>query len=968
MANTVEPLLNGELATILRERGFDTSSAEQSLKDAEGSRHQVDVLVDLEDRIVAIEAEFHPARSLRKDSTKRLPGTPLRWRGMPIESVFEVTYPTELQRMNEAEARKVLRQSVLGFQEVVRDADGQIAEGIKQEGNVAALAETLHSYWIRHAGGSSVEEAVTQASLAIEEAVKSLERVPAIESPEGEETLAAMALVWLNALLFQELLAANLDRDALPAAHRHRTINPPGQDDPPDELQRQWGEILKINWWPIFSIARETLTAVPPQWSSLALAPLKQAARSIATRREIRQHDIAGRIYHRLLNSRKFLATNYTTIPAAVMLAGLAFDPTHSRWASVDWSDPKAIGKIRIIDPACGTGTLLMAALQELLRNHRRAVEEIQAPTTTRKLVRVALEEVLSGYDVVPGAVHLTAATLSMAESSQVIKDIPIFRMPHDVSDGKARLGSLDFLESAPGKGEAQSMPLFPEHGDASRRTGEGHETHIVNLPETVDLMIANPPFTRAGGPGDEKNTSWNPLFGSVLSKKDVKRMSDALRRMLNRTPASLYAGLGSAFLALADERLGAGGRLAFVLPATLATGSRWEPLRKILLEKYELHWVIASHDIRHRAKTANLPGRLFVSFSEATRIAEVLIVATKLQKGKIPKGVTRFVNLRHNVDDPISAMALTRSLLASASGTKWVEVLTGNKVWGELTPIKQSKIGEGPWINTTFLQGRLLRAAGRLIDEGSLVFKRHRLQIPIAELGNICTLGPYHMQIKNPKQGLFDIVETDDPTRAGHPAIWHHGAQTITRLKASANARLRERTGQCKSEQQAMLEQAGKLHLTSELRHAPQRLAAVLTDEPMLGVRSWITIKPLKCRPGEEEALCLWLNSTPGLLLRITNANRPYLGRSAIPHEGARKLPVLDVKSLPKAKLRNAVAIFEDLKGETLQGFAYLSTDPVRRELDAQFATKVLGAKSSALFDALAEALNREPTMKARH
>ena len=207
-----------------------------------------------------------------------------------------------------------------------------------------------------------------------------------------------MALVWLNALLFQELLAANLDRGALPVPHQHKTISPPGQDESPDELQRQWGEILEINWWPIFSIARDTLRAVPSQWSYLALLPLKQAARSIATRREIRQHDIAGRIYHRLLNSRKFLATNYTTIPAAVMLAGLAFDPKHPRWTGVDWSDPSSIGKIRVIDPACGTGTLLMAALQEILRANRRTARGVQSATTTRQLVRVVLEQVLSGY------------------------------------------------------------------------------------------------------------------------------------------------------------------------------------------------------------------------------------------------------------------------------------------------------------------------------------------------------------------------------------------------------------------------------------------------------------------------------------------------------------------------------------------------------------------------------------------
>ena len=454
---------------------------------------------------------------------------------------------------------------------------------------------------------------------------------------------------------------------------------------------------------------------MPSQWSYLALLPLKQAARSIATRREIRQHDIAGRIYHRLLNSRKFLATNYTTIPAAVMLAGLAFDPKHPRWAGVDWSAPNSIGGIRVIDPACGTGTLLMAALKEILRANRRTARGVLSPTSTRQLVRVVLEQVLSGYDVVPGAVHLTAATLSMAESSQVINDIPIFRMPHDVRRGTARLGSLDFLNSAPGEGHAQSMPLFPEQGDASRRTGEGDEMHAVNLPDNLDLIIANPPYTRAGGPGDEDNTLWNPLFGSVLSKEDRKRMYNTLRKMLNGTPASLYAGLGSAFLVLADERLGAGGRLAFVLPATLTTGSRWQPLRKMLLDKYELQWVIASHDSRNRSKARSLPGRRFVSFSESTRIAEVLIIATKLQEGIAPKGFTKFVNLRHNVDDPISEMALTRSLLAASPSANPVEVLTGDKVWGELTPVKQSEIGTGPWIHTTFVQGRLLRV--RLIS-----------------------------------------------------------------------------------------------------------------------------------------------------------------------------------------------------------------------------------------------------------
>ena len=46
-------------------------------------------------------------------------------------------------------------------------------------------------------------------------------------------------------------------------------------------------------------------------------------------------------------------------------------------------------------------------------------------------------------------------------------------------------------------------------------------------------------------------------------------------------------------------------------------------------------------------------------------------------------------------------------------------------------------------------------------------------------------------------------------------------------------------------SDQINMLERSDRLHLASELRHAPQRLAAVVTCEAMLGVRSWITLTP---------------------------------------------------------------------------------------------------------------------------
>ena len=339
---------------------------------------------------------------------------------------------------------------------------------------------------------------------------------------------------------------------------------------------------------------------------------------------------------------------------------------------------------------------------------------------------------------------------------------------------------------------------MFPDATlDPDRRTGTGERKHDTYMPE-CDLVIANPPYTRAGGPGSVGNTDWNPIFGSVLSKADAARMQQALQRTLQGTPASTYAGLGSAFLTLADERLKRGGRLAFVLPATALTGSRWAPIRELLLDKYDVEWVVVSHDDRTRSVKSNLPGRLYVGFSESTRMAETLIVATKKPSTvrHDRARLTRFVNLRRNPDEPIAAMAIVRALLALKTpprSRRSVEFSVGSTGWGEMRFVLQRDLDQQAWLHAAFVQGRLTETTLALRDQGTLRIDGKALSIPITRMANVCDLGPYHIQIKNPKYGLFTIDETNDPTRAGHLALWHHGANRITTLEVGANARLRE-------------------------------------------------------------------------------------------------------------------------------------------------------------------------------
>ena len=974
---TLEVILNAELARLLRQRGLE-AEAEQSIQHG-GRRHQVDVLVELGDGVVGIEAEFAPARTLRADAEQRLPEEPLRWRGLPITSVFEVVYPESLRHLPESRARDELaRCNTLEFQRLARGVTGIALAQLppkspvtRVRGSVTDIAECLHDYWIGSATGGPVGETVELASEAIQVASEVLQRVPKSQQPmdtDGDPQ-ATTALIWLNALLFQMLLAQNLEAGQFSPEYRHLKVPMPDKSCTTYRISQQWDEILKINWWPIFHVAREMLDSTPPYWAKGALSVLFPVATEIAEKGVIRHHDIAGRIFHRLLETRKFLATNYTTIPAAVLLAGLAFDPRHRSWKDIDWSSTDDLKQLRIVDPACGTGTL-MAAIQEILKQHRRSTG---SDDSTRTAIRPLLEHAIHGYDVVPAAVHLTAATLSMAEASQMITDMALYRMPHDVRQGKSRLGSLDFLRRSPSGGKAQYLPLFvSEDHDPSRTTGTGEQTFDAYMPNDSDVFIANPPYTRAGGPGNAANTSWNPMFGSVLSSSDAEKMTNALKRTLQGSPANLYAGLGSAFLMLAKEKVRVGGRLAFVLPATALTGIRWAPVRRMLLEEFEVDWVVVSHDVRNRHAHGKFPGRRFVAFSESTRIAEALVVATRRSRGNSDqRHVVRFVNLRHNPDDAINAMEIARALLDlpfPKNGDKQIEIGAVGGSWGEVLLVDQTSLGSTGWTESTFVQGRLSSVAAGLASNGSWDSRRPDSRVPISKLSELCDFGPYHMQVKNPKQGLFYVAATEDHTRAGHPAIWHHESHRITTLEAQANARLTERSDRDSSAQSKMLERVGYLQLACELGHAPQRLSAVITDEAMLGFSSWITLRAREPAKGKEEALCLWLNSSLGLLLRIVHANRPYLGRSRLPHGVAKSLPVLDIDALSNKQREAAFALYHEMKHKPLLGFAHLAMDPIRRELDHRLFEEVLGCSVKEEIDQLAKMLNREPTITARH
>ena len=942
-STTLEQILNKRLAQLLSLEGLGAEE-EQSCK-SENKRHQVDVLVELEGVAVAIEAEYAPNDG-KKDALSRIVDPPLTWKGLPIKKVYALQYPQRLQKMPSSQA----------FDELAKTNDLQCYQWDAEKNDwkyvgdsVASIAQALRHYWLQTDEGDKINETVKKVSHAIKEASDILGG----KESEGD----TKSLVWLNALLFQELLAKNL---TLPPKYSPSRIPRPNPAGDTSDLLRQWNEILEINWHPIFSAARDALEQSSPEKAKEALNYLKRIATEIAEQGFIQRHDITGRIYHRLLEERKFLATNYTTIPAAILLAGLTFDKKHTWAKQFDFASPETLAQMKIIDPACGSGTLLMAVLQEMIKCHRESVDEYKEEEK-RKAIKIMLEKTIYGFDVVAGAIHFAASTLSMSETSQFISEMQLYRTEYGFQNGTAKLGSIDMLESSPSKGHATRRNIFDAIHDTVIRAGtKGDEIKEAFEFPRADLVIANPPYTRAGGPGDADNTAWNPIFGGTMSEKDQKIMHDTLNKTLQPTPASMLAGLASAFLVLADQKIKLDGRLSFVLPATLVTGKAWEKMRQFILRRYEIDWIITSHDPKIRSAKKGFPGRKYVGFSESTSLAEVLLVATRRKKPNSTHSIA-FVNLRRNLTHSIDALSLLRTLSAfSDKDPLDNEIRIDGKTWGELRYVEQGTLESGPWPENAFVQARLYPIASALRNEHT--FKgRH---IPLVPLDQNFSIGPYHLNIKGKNQGLFQIDKDVDRLRTGYPVLWHHDAKHQGKLEVEPNAWIRPRKGISKEKLCAMLAKASRLQIALEMWFPTQETSAVLTDDPMLGVRGWLSLLPKeeKAREGVEEVMCLWFNSSMGLLLRHAHATRPYAGRSVLTNSYVRTHKALDVSVLTNKQLKRAKAVYERLKTKELCPVYQLDKDPVRAEIDAMIE-ELLELPIGALRE-VAELLAREPSI----
>ena len=552
-----ESIINDTLAHLLREH-LGLSAVAETLH----SRARPDIIVRLPTGPVVLEIELEPALTVEADALSRL-GMELD--GQRVQNVFAVTVPGVLRTVNQQFLFERMVASRLEWQEWRIDG----TSGPKLTGTPDEMGDVV-SRTTPPAGNLDeavdvLDRGVRKAGARLYHAPGTLARVSKVFGADPSDEAANMAaLVIINAMVFQERLASG------EAAYQSVSAARSNARFSRFRLLQIWEDILRIDYYPIFSMARDVVEKLSEVEAAEVLDECAETASDLLGMGAVGRHDLAGRIFNRLISDRKLLAVFYTSTPASTLLAGLALSP--NRWPEVDWHDVQEVAQLRVVDPACGTGTLLMAAYRQIVQNHTASGNaDSDAPTLHRALV----ENIITGADVVQAAIHLTAATLAaMSPSARFEKmQLHTLRLGLEAS-GDIYLGSLDWLVAP----EVQSFfSATQEQIGATSGTGS-----IVQHPQ-ADLVISNPPFTRRGSDGGKEDAIARVFSlpeGDAAAQQAIAKRTSAL---LKGTPANQMAGHASSFTVLADRVVNPGGRIAMVLPVTALSGESWREVRQML-------------------------------------------------------------------------------------------------------------------------------------------------------------------------------------------------------------------------------------------------------------------------------------------------------------------------------------------------------------------------------------------------
>ncbi len=435
---------------------------------------------------------------------------------------------------------------------------------------------------------------------------------------------------------------------------------------------------------------------------------LNRAVRHLATEAQRVAHvyaemgaDYAGELFNRVMGNQASDGAYFTRPEAASLLSMLALDAALP--PDTNYTDQSVWRNCRVVDLACGSGTLLSAALTEM---KRRAEEQGASDQELSHLQKIAVEESFAGLDINPVSLQLAAAQLTSGNTDVAYRNMNLHLMPYGPQPDNAhdiRVGTLELLGQSRIVSRRQELALGDQSLDSRQvrmRANDPTLEDAVNAAVNARIVIMNPPFTNRSKMGEKYS-------------KDVQRALrsrvDMFEEILVRADAELSEfmdknSIGPMFEAIAEKCADSDhGVVAMVRPTIVLTGPAALQMRKVFAKRFHIHTLLTCHQPNN------------INMSQNTNINESLIIAKRYDRSQKDAPPTRIIALDRLPSDASEAQQLNSCLCKQKMG-----LLPDG--WGEVSEWPADRIASGDWSAGVFRSPELASACNRLREHPALI------------------------------------------------------------------------------------------------------------------------------------------------------------------------------------------------------------------------------------------------------
>ncbi len=277
---------------------------------------------------------------------------------------------------------------------------------------------------------------------------------------------------------------------------------------------------------------------------------------------------------------------------------------------------PDDVAQLKILDPACGSGSFLIGAYEALIRWHeeyyqtndeRRKTKKKSRPSSvirqpsapdafyldddgrvrlTAKLKRQILVNNLFGVDIDPQAVEVTRLSLSLkaledTRRAELYQEVDLFHqrvlpdLTANIKCGNSLIGADFIFTDADELKRVKPFDWRAEFPQVFASQTSDVSGNIGSLTRGFDAVIGNPPYIRI-----QALKEWAPLEVEIYKEKYAAASAGNY---------DIYVVFVEKGLSLLNER----GRLGFILPHKFFNSKYGEPLRRLLANGKHLAHVV---------------------------------------------------------------------------------------------------------------------------------------------------------------------------------------------------------------------------------------------------------------------------------------------------------------------------------------------------------------------------------------